>query len=229
MQTSVAEEMATKRGLGAGGGNSGDDDGPKDPNLPDWPPGFSRDDATEGAKYRFAMWLGLASVVMLFVAMTSAYVLRYYTSQNAKVPDWKPLNVPSALWITTVIILASSITIELARRALRHNRYQLFRTMLVATTLLGVVFIIGQLIGWQQLVAQGVYLYSNAHSSFFYILTALHGIHLLGGLLALTYVTIPALRLRITMKNRHTVEVTTLYWHFMDGLWVYLFALLFLF
>jgi cytochrome c oxidase subunit III len=230
MQTSVAEEIAAKHGLGAGGGkDSGDNDGPNDPNLPDWPPGFSRDDAVEGAKYRLAMWLGLVSVSMLFVAMTSAYVLRYYTSQSAKVPDWRPLKVPSALWATTAIILLSSITIELARRALRHNRYQLFRSLLIATALLGGVFIIGQLIGWQQLVAQGVYLYSNPHSSFFYILTALHGIHLLGGLLALAYVTIPALRLRITMKSRHTMEITTTYWHFLDGLWVYLFGLLFLF
>ena len=230
METSVAEEIEAKRGLGAGGnGNSGDNDGPNDPNLPDWPPGFSREDATEGAKYRLAMWLGLVSVSMLFVAMTSAYVLRYYTSQSSRTPDWKPLKVPSALWMTTGIILLSSVTIELARRALRSNHYQLFRAMILSTILLGAIFIIGQLIGWQQLVEQGVYLYSNSHSSFFYILTALHGMHLMGGLLALTYVSIPALRMRITTKNRHIVEITTVYWHFMDGLWVYLFGLLFLF
>ena len=97
------------------------------------------------------------------------------------------------------------------------------------TTLLGVVFLAGQLIAWRQLAAQGVFINSHPHSSFFYVLTSLHGLHLLGGVIALSYVTVAAFRMRIGLKRRAAVDVTAIYWHFMDGLWIYVFVLLFFF
>lgn len=234
METTITTaEIDIKPGIGAGSGaNSGGDGGgpePTDPTPQDWPPGASSEDAVEPTKYRIAMWLGLASIAMLFFALTSAYILRQYKSLTSAAPDWQPIQMPSALWMTTAVILLSSLSFEIARRALKKNQYEKFKSWISLTTVLGFAFLIGQVIAWRQLAAQGIFLKSNPHSSFFYLLTALHAVHLLGGLLVLSYVMMSAWRLRIGIKKRLTVEVTSLYWHFMDGLWLYLFVLLFFF
>jgi cytochrome c oxidase subunit III len=227
MQTTVPTDVEVRPGLGtSGGSNLGGSGGPNPtpPTEPDWPPGFTREDRIEPSKYKIMMWLLITSVTMLFVALTSAYIFR-----QANRASWKPLVIPVALWVSTGFILLSSVSFELARRALRKNLFEPFRTWVLTTTVLGVAFLIGQVLAWRQLTSQGLYLQSNPHSSFFYLLTGLHGLHLLGGIIALAYVTIAALRMRISARNRNTIEVTSLYWHFMDGLWVYLFALLFFF
>lgn len=227
MQMAVTTDVQIKTGMGAGGGSRpGDGGGPEKPKPggADWPPGFTREDAIEPSKYRILIWLLIISVTMLFVALTSAYVFRQANRVN-----WKPLQIPSALWLSTGIILLSSVSFEFARRALRGNRYEPFRNSVVMTTALGVAFLAAQVAAWRQLAAQGLFLQSNPHSSFFYVLTGLHALHLLGGIMALALVTIAALRMRISARNRNTVEVTSLYWHFMGVLWVYLFALLFFF
>lgn len=229
MSTTVNSESKVKtattgvgrRGSG-GGGNSHKPGGSDDP----WPPGFTRDDAIEPNKFRIGMWVALASILMLFVSLTSAYILRQ-SKGLSEAHDWFPLRMPRVLWLTTAMLLVSSITIEMARRALRRSRYGWFRLLISLTTLLGLGFLAGQLRAWLVLVNQGVYVYSHPHSSFFYLLTSLHAVHLLGGLIALLIVTVAALRLRITRSKRNAVDVTILYWHFMDGLWVYLFLLLF--
>jgi cytochrome c oxidase subunit 3 len=213
-------------GAGSAGPGGGDDPTPPDePN--DWPPGWSREDAIEPAKYRIGMWAGLASILMLFVSLTSAYIIRQTKGLGDNVGDWVDLNMPPVLWLNTALLLVSSITVELARRRLKGNDYAGFRRWITLTTLLGAGFLVGQFAAWRDLRAQGIYLRSNPHSSFFYVLTSLHGLHLLGGVIALAYVTLAALRLRIGFKKRVTVNVTALYWHFMDGLWIYLFLLLF--
>jgi cytochrome c oxidase subunit III len=234
METLVTTNAVNiKPGIGAGGGTNqgGDGGGPQEPdqNPSNWPPGYSREDAIEPSKYRIAVWLGLASITMLFIALTSAYILRQTKSLATDNPDWKTLQVPSALWVTTVVILLSSVSFEIARRALKKNQFERFKTWISLTTVLGFVFLIGQVMAWRQLAAQGIYLKSNPHSSFFYVLTGLHALHLEGGLLTLCYLTIAAWRLRISARKRTTIEVTSLYWHFMDGLWIYLFVLLFFF
>jgi cytochrome c oxidase subunit 3 len=234
METTVTTNAVNiKPGLGAGGGTNlgGNGGGPQgaDPNPTDWPPGFSRDDAIEPSKYRIAVWLGLASITMLFIALTSAYILRESKSLATDNPDWKPLQVPSALWVTTAVILLSSVSFEIARRALKASQFERFKIWISITTALGVLFLVGQILAWRQLTGQGIYLKSNPHSSFFYVLTGLHALHLLGGMLVLMYVLVSALRLRISARKRTTIEVTSLYWHFMDGLWIYLFVLLFFF
>jgi len=175
------------------------------------------------------MWVGLASILMLFVALTSAYIVRGVPALNGGLDDWVPIEMPRVLWLTTTLLLLSSVSVELARRALGRNDYTRFRAWISLTTLFGVAFLAGQLIAWRQLAAQGVYINSHPHSSFFYLLTSLHGLHLLGGVIALAYVTVAALRMRIGFKGRTAVNVTAIYWHFMDGLWIYLFGLLFFF
>lgn len=178
-------------------------------------------------KYRTGMWVALAGVMMLFTALTSAYIVR-----AAGASDWTSIAIPRPLWVSTALIVISSFTFELARKALKRDDQQAYSRMLLVTVLLGLGFLGAQLLAWRQLVSQGVYLSSNPHSSFFYLLTALHGLHLLGGILALDYLLLHAWRKRaaehIGARRSAAAGAVALYWHFMDGLWIYLFLLLFL-
>lgn len=230
MRTTVTTDANVKPGrVGQDGTGANDPGGPRDPgsgNRDTWPPGFTRDDAIEPDKYRIGMWVGLASILMLFIALTSAYILRQ-TKGTSEIYDWAPLDMPSVLWLNTGVLFISGITIEVARRALKVNNYKSFRVWIGMTTLLGLAFLVGQVIAWRQLAAQGIYVDTHPHSSFFYLLTSLHALHLIGGIIALGYITLAALRLRISLRRRTVVGVVALYWHFMDGLWIYLFLLLF--
>lgn len=178
--------------------------------------------------YRVGVLVALGSITMMFTALASAYVVRSGISN-----DWRPMAAPSLVWVSTALILASSFVIEAARRSLRAGDTAKHRKLLFVTLLLGVSFVAAQLLAWRQLVAQGVYVSSNPHSSFFYVLTGMHGLHILGGILALTYVLLrPMLRRRAEaaseVKNQRITDAVSLYWHFMDGLWIFLFLLLFL-
>ena len=162
----------------------------------------------------------LAAVVMLFAAFTSAMVVRRGLGD-----DWKSTPVPAILWLNTAIILASSFALERARRALRLGERHGFNRWWTAGLVLGSLFLVGQYLAWQNLQAQGVFLASNPSSSFFYLLTATHGIHLFGGVIALGYIDYQALRLRLGPGKRTAVDVAGIYWHFMGGLWLYLLLL----
>jgi cytochrome c oxidase subunit 3 len=228
MGVTVTSNVRVKPGVGdspAGPGEPPLKPGPNDPAS--WPPGLTRDDVIEPRKYRIGMWVALGSILMLFAALTSALVVRQSPALNGGVNDWIPIAVPPVLWINTAVLLVSSVTLEVARRSLAASRYGRFRGLISVTTALGILFLAGQVVAWKELAAQGIYVSSHPHSSFFYLLTSLHGVHLLGGVLALSYVTVAALRMRISIKKRLAVEVTSIYWHFMDGLWIYLFVLLF--
>ena len=178
-------------------------------------------------KYRTGVWVALASVMMLFTALTSAYIVR-----AAGASDWTPTAMPRILWVSTALIIISSVTFEFARRSLRRGDQHAYSRMLLVTVLVGLGFLGSQLLAWRQLVAQGVYLSSNPHSAFFYLLTALHGLHLLGGILALDYLLLHAWRKRapeqIGARRLAAAGAVGIYWHFMAGLWIYLFLLLFL-
>jgi cytochrome c oxidase subunit 3 len=134
--------------------------------------------------------------------------------------------LPRILFLNTVVLALSSLTLEFSRRALRARRGSEFARLLYLTVALGLVFVGGQLEAWKELASRGVYLASNPGSSFFYLLTAAHGIHLLGGIVALLVLAIRARKLAAMPKERVAVDVTSIYWHFMDGLWVYLLILL---
>src|SRR6267154_6682540 len=136
-------------------------------------------------RYYTGIALGIVSILMFFMALASAFLLRRGTSG-----DWIPVHLPAVLWFNTIAILASSFTLERARSALLRLDLFGFRNLWTATTGLGVLFLIGQLAAWRQLVAQGVFMSSNLASSFFYIFIAAHGVHLLGGVCALLYVLI---------------------------------------
>jgi len=136
--------------------------------------------------------------------------------------------------VSTTLILVSSATFEVARRALDRGEREVYRLWLIVSLALGFGFLVSQLLAWRGLVGQGIYLATNPHSSFFYVLTGLHAIHLIGGIFGMSYLMLRAGRgVKAGVGNkaarqRASVDAIGLYWHFMDGLWVYLFALLFL-
>jgi cytochrome c oxidase subunit 3 len=137
------------------------------------------------------------------------------------------VHFPAVLWLNTLALVASSFTLERSRRSLSQLNLSGFRKLWTLTTGLGVLFLIGQLVAWRQLVAQGVFMASNPASSFFYIFTAAHGLHLLGGVGALLYVLMRKFD-NSSVALPTAAEITSYYWHFMDGLWVFLLALLYL-
>ena len=164
-------------------------------------------------RYYTGMLVLMAGVTMLFAAFISAYIVRKGISD-----DWIPTAIPILVWVNTAVLLASSLTLERARR-LYGDTTAVTRWWL-ATTSLGFVFLLGQLVVWQQLAGAGIYLRTNPSSAFFYILTGAHGVHLLGGVAALAYWSRRLLQDR--PPTRTVLNVTSIYWHFLDGLWVYL-------
>ena len=177
------------------------------------------------ARYRLGVWVAIGSILMLFVALTSAYIVRSASSN-----DWKPIAMPKVLWLSTALILVSSVTIEFSRRSLKRDNNAAYSRWLINTVVLGIAFVVSQLMAWRQLVRQGVYMASNPYNSFFYLFTAAHGLHLLGGVLALTYLLFRTRKKRATVEGElrriGAADAATIYWHFMDGLWVALFMLL---
>jgi cytochrome c oxidase subunit III len=162
----------------------------------------------------------LAATTMVFAALTSAFVVRRGLSD-----DWASMHKPPILWVNTVVLLASSIVLDRARHALKARDRGKFNFWWTTATVLGVLFLLGQALAWRELKNAGVYIASNPSSSFFYVLTAAHAFHLLGGVTALIYVDVQALRLRLGPAKRTAIDVSAVFWHFLDGLWLYLMLL----
>jgi len=164
----------------------------------------------------------LAASVMLFAAFTSAFFVRRGLSN-----DWVDTPVPGILWLNTAMLVASSLVIELARRALRSGRRVAFNRYWTGATLMGVLFLGGQYMAWRQLHSAGFYLATNPSSSFFFLLTCCHAVHLLGGISALGYIDVQAMLLRLGPGKRTAVDVSAYFWHFLAAIWIYLMALFF--
>jgi cytochrome c oxidase subunit III len=174
------------------------------------------------SKEQIGLWVLLTGIIMLFAGLTSAYIVL------RGVPTWQNIQLPSLLWPNTVVLLLSSATIELARRAVRKDQIANMNRWIGISALLGVIFIVGQLAAWRQLVNAGVYLPSTLQSGFFYILTGLHGLHITGGIVALGLVMSTAFANRLNAFSHQPLRLCATYWHFMDALWIYLFVLLLL-
>ena len=194
---------------------------------------------------RLGMLVALAGIVMIFVSYSSAYVVRQGLPTldprtGTLVHDWLPLPLPGFLLINTLVLLVSSFTMELARRqstreALLASQSIFYTTAtkdsermpwLAITTLLGLCFLGGQWLVWRELAARGFYVATSPSSSFFYLLTGMHGIHLLGGILALMTVAAASLSRRTVESRGVLVDATAWYWHFLTFLWIYLLCLL---
>jgi len=171
-----------------------------------------------------AIWVVVAAISMTFAALTSALIVR-----RGGAVDWRHFTLPSILYVNTLVLLLSSVTLEIARRRVAafmrgpKSGQENPARWLNATLALGLFFLAGQYLAWRQLSAQGLYLATNPSSSFFYVFTAAHGLHLLGGLAGLMRVIH---KLNRRTLRRTTLDATARYWHFMDILWVYLLLLL---
>ncbi len=215
MPTTLTPNKHDDPAFGAGG--RGFDDLPEYGGGDNRPPEPERQPPPEG--YRIGVWLALASVTMLFAALTSAYVVNRARSL--------PIVMPKVLWLSTAMILASSATFEIARRVMKRRIENQFRLWIAATTALGFVFLALQLLAWSDLKASGFYINKNLHSAYSYLFTGLHGVHLIGGLAALAFVTLRSPTKWTAVRRRVAVDVAALYWHFLTGLWILLFVMLF--
>jgi cytochrome c oxidase subunit III len=171
---------------------------------------------------KFALWAAMASITMMFGAFTSAYIVKQAAG------NWLEFSLPSLFLLSTVTILLSSVFIHFSFKSFEQGVERRYKLFLVLTLVLGLFFIIFQYLGWQELYTRGVNLKGNVSGSFFYLISGIHALHVLGGIAALIVALIHAYTLKFnvstTRKNRFDLVVN--YWHFVDLLWVYLFIFL---
>ncbi len=169
---------------------------------------------------KFAMWLFLASVMMLFASWTSAYIVRQAEG------NWLYFDLPALFYYTTGIIIISSITMQWAYFSARQDNIERVKSLVTATSVLGILFLVGQVFAWSELVSNSVYFVGNPSGSFVYVITGFHGLHIISAVVFLLIVLRSAAKERIHSKNMAQMEMCTTYWHFLGGLWVYLFVFL---
>ena len=174
---------------------------------------------------KFALWLFIVSVVMLFGAWTSAYIVKRGE------PGWSSFELPGQFWVSTAIILLSSVTMVWAERSARKDQLDQTKLALGLTTVLGVAFLVAQWLGWDKMVEMNYYFAgsaSNSSSSFIYVLTGFHGLHIISGIIVLMIALIATFRYKVHSQSMLRLDLCATYWHFLGGLWLYLFVFLLL-
>jgi cytochrome c oxidase subunit 3 len=175
---------------------------------------------------KFALWLFMVSVIMIFGALTSAYIVRQAAG------NWLDFEMPPMFWINTLVILSSSISMHWAYLSAKRDNVEMSKVAMGITVVLGTAFLIGQLLAWSQLVAKGVYLVgregSGVSGSFLYVISGLHGVHVISGVIFLVVVSVSVFKFKVHSKNLSQIEMCATYWHFLDALWLYLFVFLLL-
>ena len=169
---------------------------------------------------KFILWLFIVSIIMLFAAMTSAYLVRRAEG------NWLEYTVPAVFSYSSVALVLSSLTMHWAYVAAKKDDFARLKIAITITFALGIAFLYMQFQGWVQLVDQNVFFVGNPAGSFMYIFTGLHGFHLISGLVVLVVALVAAFRLKIHAKSLNQMEIATTYWHFLDVLWLYLFFFL---
>jgi cytochrome c oxidase subunit 3 len=170
--------------------------------------------------HKFTLWVAIGSIIMMFAGLTSAYIVKRNQA------NWTMLEIPDIFWFSTAAILVSSVTVQMAVRDFRERNMPRYRSMLGATTLLGLIFLILQAVGFVQygkadirLVGSG----STASYSFLLAIAGLHGLHVLGGVITMAVLWLRAVSTRSRNYSPVPIEVASTYWHFVDILWIYLF------
>lgn len=171
-------------------------------------------------KWKFITWLFIITIIMLFASQTSAYLVRRAEG------NWVEFTIPVIFYYSTAVLIISSIFLQLAYFSAKKDNFGQLKALISVAFVAGLAFLVMQYIGWQDLQEQGVFLKGNPSGSFFYILTGLHGFHLVTGLFVIFFAFIAAFRLNINAKNLTQIEVCLTYWHFLDILWIYLFVFL---
>ena len=172
--------------------------------------------------------LGLRYIMVVSTIMFCLFIVTY--SDRLVYQDWKSMPEPLLLWLNTLLLVITSVVFISAQIASNKNNFEIVKNRLIVIGLLSVVFLLGQLLVWQQMVDQGYYVSSNPANAYFYVFTALHGLHLLGGLVywLMTIKKVWNPKDIIVMKTKHTVELCAIYWHFLLAVWVVLFGLMLL-
>lgn len=182
--------------------------------------------------HKFALWVAMASISMMFAGFTSAYVVKQSSGH------WRTYDLPPVFWVSTVVIILSSITVIMGLRAFKRREIPKYKILITTTLFLGIAFGVLQYIGFYQLYTQPqslvmdgeisgrlapVTVSGNPAESFLFIITGLHLLHILGGIVALAIVFFKAFRKRVKLYNATGLEIAASYWHFVDVLWIYLF------
>lgn len=216
---------ANTPGGGSGGrGPGGGDDDPK-------PRGFERDEPAGPQEFKPGISRILTAFLLLVVLMTfGGLIAAYVVIATNNVAEWNPFDLPVQVWLSTVIIISSSVTYQFGQSAVGRSDHAGSKRWLLITTILGAAFISSQLLAWLALSARGLYVQGNPYAGFFFILTAVHAVHVLGGITALGAILLrvwyPSIRSEEVARRKTLAQVVGWYWHFMGALWIVLFVLL---
>ena len=170
--------------------------------------------------YKFALWVAMASILMMFAGFTSAYIVKRADS------NWLEFKLPPIFWVSTAVILLSSLTIHLAGKSFKARQMNQYKVLMNVTVVLGILFTVLQWFGFQYLQNHGVKLIgnnSNPAGSFLGVITGVHMLHVLGGVVVLLVMFFRAYNRRTINYSSLPLEVVTTYWHFVDAIWIYLF------
>lgn len=166
--------------------------------------------------HKFALWVAIAAIIMMFAGLTSAYIVK------SGQPGWEGVRTPKVFWYSTAVLMVSSITIQAALRSFKQRAMSQFRTLFLITTLLGIAFVWLQWTGFNYLWSHGVHFEGAGAGQFLYIIFGLHALHVLGGIVALVIISFKQFFGKTKSYNAVPIEVMSTYWHFVDVLWIYL-------
>lgn len=170
--------------------------------------------------HKFTLWVGIGSILMMFAGLTSAYIIKRNQA------NWQSFELPVAFWWSTAVIIASSLTLVMAARSFKERMIPRYRTLMITTLILGLVFIGLQILGFSRLWADGVTFTKNVSFSFLYTIVGIHAVHVLGGIIALIVMALKAFSTKARNYSSVPVELIGTYWHFVDILWIYLLVFL---
>ncbi|MBY0534757.1 MAG: heme-copper oxidase subunit III [Chitinophagaceae bacterium] len=168
--------------------------------------------------HKFTLWVGIASIIMMFAGLTSAYIVK------GSLPGWTPIILPPIFYYSTAIMLISSVTMQMSLKAFKERERGKYRTLITVTALLGSLFVGMQWFGFIGLYDSGIKMEGSGAGQFLYIIFGLHAVHVIGGVIALIVMFMKAFSIKIRSYNPVPLEVVATYWHFVDLLWVYLFV-----
>lgn len=168
--------------------------------------------------HKFTLWIAIGSITMMFAGFTSAYIVK---SNQA---GWEAVQVPKIFYLSTALIVVSSISIFLAQKAMAAREMARYRLLITVTAILGLAFVATQFIGFSELWASKITFKDSVAGSFFYIITGVHALHVVGGIVALVVLLLRAYNTKTKFYSTAPVETAGLYWHFVDLLWIYLFV-----
>lgn len=166
--------------------------------------------------HKFTMWVAIGSIIMMFAGLTSAFIVK--SNQT----NWITVTLPKAFWISTAVIIISSITLQMALRSFKQREMSKYRSLIGITLILGISFVALQWLGFRELWAQQITFKGSGAGQFLYVIFGLHAIHVIGGIITLLVMFIKAFAGKVKLYSAVPVEVAAMYWHFVDLLWIYL-------